>query len=358
MTSLAVLPGDGIGPEVMAEVLKVHTVVGDVFGIDLAVDVLPYDADWYLTRGAAGFDAQEVRRRYRAVLLGALGDPRVPDNRHAKLIIGGLRQDLDLCVNLRPVRLRTLRHCPLRHVGAESEVDLVIVRENTEDVYVGVGGTVRSGQPEQVAMEVGVHTRRAVDRAVRAAFEIARARPRRRLTLVDKSNAMPAAGPLWQQCFRAAAAEYPEVHTDHLYVDAAAMELIRNPARFDTVVTSNLFGDILSDEAAQLAGGLGVAPSASYDPADTGFRGVFESVHGSAPDLAGTGRANPLASIMSYSLMLDRMELPAAHAAVERAIDEVLRGDLLTPDLGGTARTGEVGDEVCRAIARGKEERR
>ncbi|MGP3924258.1 isocitrate/isopropylmalate dehydrogenase family protein [Streptomyces sp. 8N616] len=352
MRPLAVIPGDGIGPEVMAEVLKVHAVVEDTFGTGLTTDVLPYDADYFLEHGDVDIDIEEIRNRYRAVLLGALGDPRIPDNGHAKQIIGGLRRQLELSVNLRPVRLRTLEHCPLKHVTSIEDVDLVIVRENTEDVYAGVGGTVRGGRPGHVAMEVAVHTRWAVDRAVTAAFELARSRPRRRLALVDKSNAMPSAGPLWQERFRAIASSYPDVECDHLYVDAAAMELIRNPARFDVVVAGNLFGDILSDEAAQLAGGLGVAPSASYDPEDTAFFGVFEAVHGSAPDIVGTGRANPLASVMSYSLMLDRMGLREAHAAVERAVDHVLCGDLLTPDLGGTARTEEVGDEMCRAIAR------
>ncbi|MFB7173631.1 isocitrate/isopropylmalate dehydrogenase family protein [Streptomyces sp. NPDC056254] len=351
MNTVAVIPGDGIGPEVMAEVLKVHAVVDDVFATGLKTEVLPYSADWFLEHGDVEIDIQAIRRDHRAVLLGALGDARIPDNRHAVRVIGGLRQQLELGVNLRPVRLRTLAHCPLKHVRAVEDVDLVIVRENTEDVYVGVGGTVRGGGPGHVAMEVGVHTRWAVDRVVTAAFELARSR-RRRLTLVDKSNAMPSAGPLWQGRFRAIAASYPDVECDHLYVDAAAMELIRDPARFDVVVAGNLFGDILSDEASMLAGGLGVAPSASYDPEDTGFAGVFEAVHGSAPGLVGTGRANPLASVMSYSLMLDRMGLRAAHAAVERAVDEVLCGDLLTPDLGGTARTGGVGDRVCRAVAR------
>ncbi|MFE9932322.1 isocitrate/isopropylmalate dehydrogenase family protein [Streptomyces sp. NPDC005533] len=351
MSTLAVIPGDGIGPEVMAEVLKVHAVVEDVFGTGLKTEVLPYSADWFLEHGDVDIDMQALRGAYRAVLLGALGDARIPDNRHAIRIIGGLRQQLELSVNLRPVRLRALAHCPLKHVRSVEDVDLVIVRENTEDVYVGVGGTVRGGRPGHVAMEVGVHTRWAVDRAVTAAFELARSR-RRRLTLVDKSNAMPSAGPLWQSRFRAIAASYPDVECDHLYVDAAAMELIRDPARFDVVVAGNLFGDILSDEAAMLAGGLGVAPSASYDPEDTEFLGVFEAVHGSAPDLVGTGRANPLASVLSYSLMLDRMGLTAAHTAVERAVDEVLCGDLLTPDLGGTAGTAEVGDLIGRAIAR------
>ena len=353
MNSIAVIPGDGIGPEVVGEVLKLHAEVVGAFGVDLKADVLPYDADLFLSRDDVGFDPHEVRARHRAVLLGALGDARIPDNRHARLIIGGLRRELELCVNVRPVRLRVTAHCPLKHVRSAEEVDLVVVRENTEDVYVGAGGTVRRGRPGHLAMEVAVHTRWAVDRAVRAAFALARSR-RGRLTLVDKSNAMPNAGPLWTERFAAAAADFPDVRTDHLYVDAAAMELIRDPARFDVLVTTNLFGDILSDEAAQLAGGLGLAPSASYDPEDDKFGGVFEAVHGSAPDLAGTGRANPLASVLSYAMLLDRLGFRAAHEAVERAVDVVLRGDVLTPDLGGTARTGDVGDAVCRALVDGR----
>ncbi|MGW3204221.1 isocitrate/isopropylmalate dehydrogenase family protein [Streptomyces sp. NPDC001135] len=350
-TTLAVIPGDGIGPEVMAEVLKVHAVVDDVFGTGLTTEILPYDADHHLAHGGTDIDIPGIRERYRAVLLGALGDPRVPDNAHARQIIGGLRQQLELGVNLRPVRLRSLDHCPLKHVTSTDSVDLLIVRENTEDTYVGVGGTVRGGRPGHVAMEVAVHTRGAVDRAVRAAFDLARAR-RRKVTLVDKSNAMPSAGPLWQERFRAVAAAYPDVVHDHLYVDAAAMELIRDPSRFDVIVAANLFGDILSDEAAQLAGGLGIAPSASYDPEDDTFLGVFESVHGSAPDIAGTGRANPVASVLSYSLLLDRMGLREAHTAVEHAVDQVLDSGTVTPDLGGTARTHEVGDALCRILTR------
>jgi 3-isopropylmalate dehydrogenase len=351
MKPVALLPGDGIGKEVMPEVLKLHHLLSGMGLVDFEVDVLAEDATSYLAAGGVtDFDPLRIRERYSAVVLGALGDPRIPDNRHAKHVIGGLRQRLDLSVNLRPVRLRDLRHCPLKHVRDERDVDLVIVRENTEDIYLGVSGTVRPGQAGHLALEVAVHSRWAVERALTTAFEVARSRPRRVVTLVDKNNVMIDTGALWHTRFAEIGASYPEVRREHLLVDAAAMELVRSPQRFDVLVTTNLFGDILSDLAAQLVGGLGVAPSASYDPADRQFVGVFEAVHGSAHDIAGTGRANPLASIMSYSLLLRRIGAARQHQVLEDAVTEVLRGDVLTADLGGNATTAEVGDEVCRRI--------
>ena len=353
MRPVALLPGDGIGPEVAAEVVKVHDSLARHGAVDFTVEVLAESADTYLAAGGrTDFDPAAVRERYSAVVLGALGDPRIPGNEHAKHVIGGLRQRLDLGANVRPVRLRDLRHCPLRTVRSLRDVDLVIVRENTEDLYLGVAGTVRRGLPGHLAVEVAVHSRWAVRRVLTAAFELARQR-RGVLTLVDKSNVMTDTAALWHPLFAELGASYPEVRREHLLVDAAAMELLRTPQRFDVIVTTNLFGDILSDVASELAGGLGVAPSASYDPDDDAFRGVFEAVHGSAHDIAGTGRANPLASIMSYSLLLQRSGRTAAHLLVENAVDDVLRGTALTPDLGGTATTGEVGDAVSRRITEG-----
>ncbi|MGH7483602.1 MAG: 3-isopropylmalate dehydrogenase [Longimicrobiales bacterium] len=347
MARIAIIPGDGIGQEVVPEAVKVLETIALRDGLELDFDDWPHGADHYLETGCSITD-DEMRRLggYDAVLLGALGDPRVPDNAHARDILLGMRFRLDLYVNLRPVRLLSPRLTPLRDVRP-SDVDITIFRENTEGSYVGVGGVFKRGTPDEIALEEDVNTRTGVERIIRAAFEYARARARRRVTMVDKANALRHAGDLWRRAFAEIGAEYEEIEREALYVDLVAHDLVRRPERFDVIVTGNLFGDILSDLAAALVGGLGLAPSANLRP---GGPGVFEPVHGSAPDIAGTGRANPLAAILSAAMLLEHLGHARAAGDVVDAVRDALVEGPLTQDLGGEASTAEIGDRVRDVI--------
>jgi 3-isopropylmalate dehydrogenase len=341
MPAIAVIPGDGIGREVTREATKVLRAVAG----DLVLTEWDLGADRYLRTGSA-ITEEEMRALesgYDAILLGAIGDPRVPDHAHARQILLGLRFRLDLYINLRPVRLHDAAFSPLREPGA---IDLVIFRENTEGVYAGMGGNLRKGTPDEVAIEEDVNTRKGVERIIRRAFEYARERGRRRVTLTDKANAMPHAGGLWRRTFADVAAEF-EVPHDAVYADALALDLVLRPAHYDVIVAPNLFGDLLSDLAAALVGGLGLAPSASLHP---GRPGLFEPVHGSAPDLVGTGRANPLAAILTAALMLEELGRPDEAAAIERAVAGAIAARDVTPDLGGSMRTEQVGDGIVRRL--------
>ena len=348
MPRIAVIPGDGIGEEVTREAVKVLAAVARQSALDLTFDNWDLGAQRYLDTGVTITDEEMhcLGAEYDAILLGAMGDPRVPKNEHARDILLGLRFKLDLYINLRPVKLYDARLSPLRDV-TESDVDMTIFRENTEGVYVGMGGNFKEGTPDEIAIEEDVNTRKGAERIVRAAFEYARMHEKR-LTLTDKANAMPHAGGLWRRVFREVGAEYPEVQREAVYADALAMEMIRSPARYQVIVAPNLFGDILSDLAAGLVGGLGLAPSASLHP---GRIGLFEPVHGSAPDLVGKERANPLAAILTAGLLLEHL----GQTEQAQRIDAVVRRAVVerhsTPDLGGKLRTSEVGDWVCEALA-------
>ena len=285
--------------------------------------------------------------RFDAIFLGAMGDPRVADNAHARAILLGMRFRFDLYINLRPVKLLDTRLSPLRDVRVE-DVDLVIVRENTEGIYLGLGGSFKKGTPDEVAIEEDLNTRKGVERIVRAAFEYARQANRRKVTLTDKANAMQHAGGLWRRVFAEVGNEFPAIPRDAVYIDALALDLVRRPAHYDVIVAPNLFGDILSDLAAALAGGLGVAPSANLHP---GRPGLFEPVHGSAPDLVGTGKANPLAAILTSALMLRQLGHDQAGSALEQAVEQAVRAGETTPDLGGTRSTDQVGDWICGRLA-------
>ncbi len=352
MPRIALIPGDGIGPEVTAEARKVLESVAASEGLALDLVQWPHGAQRYLDTGATitPEEMAELERDYDAIMLGALGDPRVPGNEHARDILLGLRFKLDLYINLRPVKLVDARFSPLKGVAA-ADVDMVIVRENTEGVYVGLGGTFKRGTPDELAIEEDVNTRKGVERIVRAAFAYAREHGRRRVTLADKANAMPNAGGLYRRVFAEVAREYGEITSSAMYVDAMAMDMVLHPAKYDVVVASNLFGDILSDLAAALAGGLGIAPSANLHP---GKPGLFEPVHGSAPDIAGQDRANPLASVLTAALMLEHLGNAGAAARVEAAVDASIRAGATTPDLGGTLGTGAVGDWICRELEKGR----
>ncbi|HEX2167262.1 MAG TPA: isocitrate/isopropylmalate dehydrogenase family protein [Longimicrobiales bacterium] len=347
MSKIAIIPGDGIGIDVTREAVKVLDTVRDAAGIPLDLVEWNLGAQRYLDTGVTITPAEmsELGSDYDAIFLGAMGDARVPDNVHARDILLGMRFQLDLYINLRPIRLFDAGMSPLRDVRAE-DVDMVIFRENTEGVYVGMGGTFKKGTADEIAIEEDVNTRKGVERIIRAAFEYARANGRK-VTLSDKANAMPHAGGLYRRVFAEVGAEFGDVERNAVYADALALDLVLHPARYQVIVAPNLFGDILSDLAAALVGGLGLAPSASLHP---GRVGLFEPVHGSAPDLAGTNRANPLAAIMTAALMLRHLGHEAVADAVEASVQRAVSSGRTTPDLGGTLGTDEVGDWVCRDL--------
>ncbi|MGH7458819.1 MAG: 3-isopropylmalate dehydrogenase [Longimicrobiaceae bacterium] len=351
---VAVIPGDGVGKEVTREAVRVLESADRLYGLGLELVEWPLGADRYLETGETITDGEfaELRDSYHAVLLGALGDPRVPGNEHARDILLGLRFRLDLYVNLRPVRLLHERLTPLKG-KRPGDVDFTIFRENTEGVYTGVGGVFRPGTPHEVAIQEDINSRMGVERVVRAAFEHARERGLGRVTMADKANAMEHAGGLWRRVFAGVAGEYPEVESEAVYVDALAMDLIRRPERYQVIVTGNLFGDILSDLAAQLAGGLGLAASANLNP---GRVSLFEPVHGSAPDLVGSGRANPFGAILSAALMLRHLGQDAAAGRVEHEVAGAVADGDTTPDLGGELSTEGAGAAVVRRLeGRGEE---
>jgi 3-isopropylmalate dehydrogenase len=348
MARVAVIPGDGVGREVTREAVRaIETVLA---GADSPVELVewPHGADRYLETGQAITDAEfaTLANEYDAVLLGALGDARVPGNEHARQILLGMRFRLDLYVNYRPVRLFHERLTPLRDRSPE-DVDFEIFRENTEGVYVGMGGVFKQGTPDEVAIQEDVNTRKGVERIVRAAFEHARRHGRTRVTMSDKANAMEFAGGLWRRVFREVAAEYDDIESEALYVDMLAMDLVRRPDRYQVIVTGNLFGDILSDLGAQLAGGLGLSPSANLHP---GRFGLFEPVHGSAPDIAGQDLANPFAAVLSAGLMLEHLGHPGAATRLEEAVRDCILAGETTPDLGGSLGTRACGDAIVRRL--------
>jgi 3-isopropylmalate dehydrogenase len=329
---VAVIAGDGIGPEVIEAAIPVLDKAAKKHGFGLTWERLPYSADHYLKTKETLPDAafRHLRDDVDAIFVGALGDPRVPGNEHARDILLGLRFKLDLFVNFRPV---TLLHPDLTPLRDGKAIDFVIFRENTEGVYLGKG---RTEEDTFVAEEI--NTAKGVERIIRAAFEWAKKHGKTRVTMSDKSNAVPA-HKVWQEQFKAIAADYPQVAAEHRYVDALAMELVREPERFQVIVTNNLYGDILSDLGAGLVGGLGVAASANLHP---GKPGLFEPVHGSAPPLAGKGVANPMAAVLTGALMFEQLGHPDAARGLERAVKEAIAQGARTPDLGGKATTTEV----------------
>jgi 3-isopropylmalate dehydrogenase len=348
MARIAVLPGDGVGKEVTREAVKALHAVAD--GTDLSLDLVewPHGADRYLDSGQSITDAEfdDLRQNYDAILLGALGDARVPGNEHARQILLGMRFKLDLYINLRPVRLLDERLTPLRD-KRESDVDFVIFRENTEGVYVGMGGVFKQGTPDEVAVQEDVNTRKGVERIIRAAFEHARQNGLERVTMSDKANAMEFAGGLWRRVFAEVGREYPDVEKEALYVDMLAMDLVRRPERYRVIVTGNLFGDILSDLGSQLAGGLGLSPSGNIHP---GRVSLFEPVHGSAPDLAGRDLANPFAAILTAAMLLRHVGRPAEAARLDDAVRAAVVAGETTAELGGSLGTAAAGDAVCRRL--------
>ena len=339
---VAVIPGDGIGPEVVAVGERVLTAIAAARGYPIELTRYDFGAERYLRDGTTfPEDAQRaIREEHDAVLLGALGDPRVPGLEHARAILFGLRFGLDLYCNVRPVVCLHDRLMPLRDRTA-ADCDFVVFRENTEGIYVGMGGQFKRGTPDEIAISEDVNTRKGVERIIGAAFEHAKSTGRRSVHMADKSNAMPHAHELWYRCFFEVAEEYPGIEAKHVYVDALCYYMVQDPSQLEVVVTCNLFGDIVTDLGAALQGGLGMAASGNVHP---GRVSMFEPVHGSAPPLAGKDVANPLATVLTVGMLLSHLGWPDEEKLltdlVRRAIDE----RKCTPDVGGELGTRAVGD--------------
>jgi 3-isopropylmalate dehydrogenase len=350
---IAVIAGDGIGPEVIAPCVELLEWYGQDRGMPIEIWRLDLGAERYLKDGTALSDEllNRIRSEASAVLLGAIGDPRIPDSAHARSIVLGLRKGLDLYANVRPVRALADRLLPLRDKKL-ADVDFVVVRENTEGAYAGVGEQRDRGTANEVSVDHDVNTRRAVERVLRAGFEIARSRKRSSLCLADKSNAMRYGQELWRRVFTEIAPEYPEVESRAEYIDALCHHLILDPAKYDVIVTNNLFGDVVSDIGAALQGGLGMAPSANLRWDAPGAVALFEPVHGSAPNLAGSDRANPFAALLSTGLMLEHLGWPAERDRLRRAVSTALLAGRCTADVGGELGTRAAGDAVLTLIAR------
>jgi 3-isopropylmalate dehydrogenase len=348
--AIVVVPGDGIGPEVTREALKVLEAVeaSGLCGVDATVR--DWGAERYLRTGETlPPEGLEEFRRASAVFMGAFGDPRVPDMRHAADILLGTRFKLDLYVNERPVRVLADRLCPLKDVPADS-ISFTVFRENTEGLYVGIGGQFKRGTSDEVAVQEDVNTRKGVERIIRHAFQFARERRLTRVCMSDKSNVLRFGHDLWQRVFAEVAEEYPEIEREHLYVDALVMQLVRRPQSFQVIVTCNMFGDIVTDLGAALQGGLGMAASGNVHP---GAAAMFEPVHGSAPKYAGQGIANPFGAVLTAAMMLEHLGESAAARAVEGAVAEAVRTEQCTRDLGGALGTEAAGSFVAERVRRG-----
>ncbi len=343
---IAVIPGDGIGKEVIAEAIKVV----EASSAPVAFTHFDWSADRYLRDGTTipPDSFAMLARDFDAVLVGALGDPRVPSNIHAKEILLGMRFKMDLFANVRPVKLLDSALCPLKNTGPE-DVDFVVIRENTEGLYMDMGGVFKRSTPDEVATQEDINTRKGVERVIRYAFEYARQHGRKKVLMSDKSNVMTHAGGLWQRVFKDVAKEYPEITPQHMYVDALCLAMVREPRQFEVIVTNNMFGDIITDLAAALQGGLGMAASGNIHPGRTS---MFEPVHGSAPPLAGKNVANPIGAIASASMMLAHLGLADHAHKIDAAILDAVRHKKLTSDLGGNLGTTEVGDWIAKQVGR------
>lgn len=342
---IAVVPGDGIGKEVIPCALQVIGASG------AAVDFTTFDwgADRYLADGstipAGGF--QMLASDFDAILVGALGDPRVASNIHAKEILLGMRFKMDLYANVRPVRLLDSCLCPLKN-GTPGDINFTVIRENTEGVYMDMGGNFKFGTADEVAMQEDINTRKGVERIIRFAFEHARSERRKKVLMSDKSNVMTYAGGLWQRVFQQIATEYPDIQAQHMYVDALCLQMVRDPGSLDVVVTNNMFGDIVTDLAAALQGGLGMAASGNIHPGRTS---MFEPVHGSAPLIAGKNIANPMGAILTAAMMLAYLDEPEASKKMENGVLQAVRQRKTTSDVGGSLGTGECAAWIANYVA-------
>jgi 3-isopropylmalate dehydrogenase len=343
---IAVVPGDGIGKEVIPNALEVVRVSG------AAVEFTTFDwgADRYLIDGttipADGFHM--LARDFDAIFVGALGDPRVPTNIHAKEILLGMRFKMDLYANVRPVKLLDASLCPLKNATPD-DINFTVIRENTEGVYMDMGGNFKMGTPEEVATQEDINTRKGVERVIHFAFKYARDNGRKKVMMSDKSNVMTYAGGLWQRVFKDVAQQYPEIQTQHMYVDALCLQMVRDPRSLDVIVTNNMFGDIVTDLAAALQGGLGMAASGNIHPGRTS---MFEPVHGSAPPIAGKNMANPMGSILTAAMMLAHLGLTTEAQKIENAVLEAVREKKTTVDVGGSLGTKECAAWIAERVGR------
>jgi len=347
---IAVIPGDGIGREVTP--VAVQVIKAATAKRNRPIEFVEFDwgADKYLREGVSLPEGavEMLRDEFDAILFGALGDPRVPSNQHAADILLGLRFKLDLYVNARPTELLHPRFTPLRDRTA-ADINFMVFRENTEGLYAGVGGFFKKGTPDEIAVQEDINSRKGVERIIRHAFAYARSKKLKRVCMSDKSNALTFAHDLWQRVFNSVRAEYPEIDSRHLYIDTLAMELVRDPSQFDVIVTCNLFGDIISDLAAQLAGGLGLAPSANIHPGRTS---LFEPVHGSAPNIAGKGIANPFGAVLASGMLLEFLGWNEESALLKQSVKSALAENITTPDLGGSKPTLEVVNYLTNYVAK------
>jgi 3-isopropylmalate dehydrogenase len=347
---IAVIPGDGIGQEVIPQALEVIR----ASGANVEISEFDWGADRYLRDGTTvppdGFAT--LAHDFDAIFAGAFGDPRVATNIHAKEILLGMRFKMDLYANVRPVRLLDTELCPLKGIEPK-DVDFVVIRENTEGVYTDAGGVFKQGTPDEIAIQEDINTRKGVERIIRYAFEYCERHPRldgsmqRRVLMCDKSNAMTHAGGLWRRVFKQVASEYPQIATQHMYVDALCLQMVRDPRPFDVIVTNNMFGDIITDLAAGLQGGLGMAASGNIHPGKTS---MFEPVHGSAPPIAGKNVANPFGAILTSAMMLAHLGLTIEAEKIEAAVLEAVRQKKTTQDIGGTLGTRDAGEWVADFI--------
>lgn len=348
MVRIAVIPGDGIGPDVTTEAKKALQAVADCLGKKVETVDFDFGADRYLRDGTTlPADALDrFRSEFDAIFLGGLGDPRVPDMKHATDILYGIRFGLDLYTNIRPVKLLDRRLTPLKNT-IESDVDFTIIRENTEDFYAGIGGCLKKGTPDEVAIQESVSTRKGVERIIEAAFSFAAKNHLKKVTMADKGNILRFDGDLWQRTFWKTGKRYPQIRSEHLYIDALAMMILKNPGRFEVIVSGNMFGDILGDMGVELQGGLGMAPSGNINP-----EGIcmFEPVHGSAPKYAALNVANPMGAVLSVQMMLEHLGWKEAGSRIESAVRECIREGECTKDLGGKLGTREVGDAIGARI--------
>jgi len=346
---IAVIPGDGIGPEVINEGIKVLQKVAEQSDFQLEFTHFPWGCEYYVEHGKMmADDGIEQLKSFDAIYLGAVGYPGVPDHISLWDLLLKIRKEFDQYVNIRPITLLKGAPCPLKNVKRE-DIDMLFIRENSEGEYAGAGDWLFKGKPEEVVLQTGVFSRKGTERIIRYAFETAQ-KMKKSVTSISKGNALNYSMVFWDQVFEEVSRDYPDVPTYSYLVDAASMFMITQPKRFEVVVTSNLFGDILTDLGAALAGGLGLAAGANINP-ERAYPSMFEPIHGSAPDIAGKGLANPLAAIWSASQMLDFFGYEQQGRMVLDAIEQLLvEKEVLTPDMGGTASTSEVGDRVVELL--------
>ena len=342
---IAVVPGDGIGKEVIPNAIEVIRASGAL----VEFTTFDWGADRYIIDGttvpADGFEM--LARDFDAIFVGALGDPRVPTNIHAKEILLGMRFKMDLYANVRPVRLLDASLCPLKN-ATPGDINFTVIRENTEGVYAGMGGNFKFGTPDEIATQEDINTRKGVERVIRFAFEYARGNGRKNVLMSDKSNVMTYVGGFWQRVFKEVARDYPDIQSQHMYVDALCLQMVREPQSLDVIVTNNMFGDIVTDLAAALQGGLGMAASGNIHPGRTS---MFEPVHGSAPPIAGKNIANPMGSILTGAMMLAHLGLSNEAQKIEDGVLAAVREKKITADVGGSLGTRECADWIAAKVA-------